>query len=172
MSIHPDAVKLPDPDAFVEVHMRLGIALWHCQLFEYALAHFVTLIIKLPPSRAEAEVRETLEKMQSRTLGSLISELRKANSTNSVSSFEQDVNRFLEDRNWLVHSSWQQHKGDLFEPKRVLPLLRRLDEIAERALALQTHFGALVSQWVRDQGVDPATVDAEQRRILAEWGVM
>jgi hypothetical protein len=57
------------------------MALWHSQELESMLAQFITLILKLPPSRAEAETLEILQKMQHKTLGSLMIEMKKANST-------------------------------------------------------------------------------------------
>ena len=172
MAEHPISVGLPDRDAYCSVHMRLSIALWHSQAFEAVLACYVTLVLKLPPSRAEAEVRKTLFKMQSKTLGGLISELRKVNPANLVSSFEERLKQFLADRNWLVHSSWREHHGDLFGQNRALTLIRRLDGIAEQALQLQKHFGQLIDQWTRAQGTNPQLIEAEFRRILAAHGVI
>jgi hypothetical protein len=155
---------------FQDVAARIGLALWHSQAFEDTLCHFVALTLKLPASRAEAEVREVMEKTQAKTLGSLIAELRKANTTNSVSAFERRITHYLNERNWLVHSSWRQHHRDLFNSERVQPLVHRLDAIADEALALQKLFGQLVYKWTLAQGVDPGLVEAETWRIMMQGG--
>lgn len=162
-----------DPAHFVELHKLIGLALWHGQAFEDTLARFITLILKLPPSKAEAEVLEVLEKLQSKTLGSLITELKRANSTNSVAEFEQRVNGFLQERNWLVHASWREHHMDLFSPERLPALFSRLDAMAREALALQRYFGELTNAWTRQQPeYSEGKFDEEFKKILRQRGVI
>jgi hypothetical protein len=162
----------PDPSAYIELHSRIGIALWKIQAFEDALCHFITLVLKLPPSRAEKEVRAVLAKMQSKTLGNLIAELRMAKTSTAVAEFERRVNQFVDERNWLVHDSFRENGTDLFQPLKLPPLFARLNAISNEALALQTRFGESVVQWTKAQGIDQSTIDAETKKRLAAVGAI
>jgi hypothetical protein len=159
--------------AFVELHKRVGMALWQSQAFEDTLCRFIVLILKLPASRAEAEVLEILEKMQGKTLGALIAELRKGNSTNSVSEFERRINAFLHERNWLVHASWREHHTDLFNPERLPPLLARLEAIAEDATSLQRYFCNLTTAWVVHQpGITIEKIEGATQQFFKDCGLL
>jgi hypothetical protein len=158
---------------FVELHKRIGLALWHSQAFEDSLSRFITLILKLPPSRAEDEVNAVLEKMFSKTLGQLVTELKKANTTNSVSEFERRMNKFLDERNWLVHHSWRQHHTDLYIPEKLPPLYQRLANLADEALKLQKIFGDLAHAWtLRQPGITPEKFEVQNRKVLKDRGVI
>ena len=161
-----------NPQDFLDLHAAIGMALWHGNGFEFSLTHFITRALKLPPSRAEQEVRHVLEEMQGKTLGQLIAELRKANSTNSVTSFEARVNRFLEERNWLVHHSWRDHRTVLFTPESLPPLLNRLDALADEGQALQEVFQELLHALTLSQGITQESVDAKKTRLLRSQGVI
>src|SRR5438093_4229853 len=87
--------------AFASVH--LGGAVWSIQVFENTLAKFITLAFKLDPAMAQAEAVAILDKMTGKTLGGIITELKKCGSVNSA--FEARLEKFREDRNWLIHNS-------------------------------------------------------------------
>ena len=165
-------LPLPDPYAFTSVHYHIGLALWHIQAFEEVLCYFITLILKLPPSRGEQETKEVLEKLQSRTLGQLITELRKKNSTNSVSAFEKRMDHFLNERNWLVHKSWSQHHGDVFNVDRLPPLLVRLEALTQEAEELRQYFGQLTTTWTIQDGHTREEIDKKTMEILKQRGIV
>jgi len=164
--------KSIDPANFVELHKLLGLALWHIQAFEDTLAKFIALILKMPESRAESEAMAVLRSLESQTLGGLIRELRKGNSTNSVTEFERRIDAFLSERNWLVHRSWREHHTDLFNPQRLAPLFQRLTSLADEAYSLQDYFRLLVRGWVLAQGFTPEKLEAAHRDELKARGVI
>lgn len=160
---------IPDPEAFIQVHYRIGLALWRIQAFEDVLAFYIAIILKMPPSRAEGAARRVLENLQKMTLGSLLAELRKGNSTNYVTTFETRLKSFLDERNWLVHHSWREHHGDLFAPLRLPPLLARLSNIEREASYLLKFFSELATRWTLTQGISQeqlhnATLDELNKR--------
>ena len=158
---------------FEELHKLIGMALWHSQAFEDTLCRFIALILKLPPSRAETEMMEVLESLETKTLGALIAELRKANSSNSVSEFEQRMNRYLTDRNWLVHKSWREHHTDLFNPSALPALFSRLRSIAEESRLLQRYFVELTTAWTLQQpGITMELIRQAQKEQLRQRGVI
>ncbi|MBL7134264.1 MAG: hypothetical protein ISS78_09210 [Phycisphaerae bacterium] len=161
-----------NPKAFIDLHSRLGLALWHIQACEDGLVHFIAIVLQMPPSRAREEAMKIIDRLQSRTLGGLIREMQKSKSTNSVSEFEFRVNRFLGERNWLVHQSWREHHADLFNPERLPPLYGRLDRLAQEASDLQHYFSKITSAWTRERGVSKSRIEKEKLRILREKGVV
>jgi hypothetical protein len=161
-----------NPQHFDQLHRLIGLALWHTEAFEDCLARFIALILKMPASRVEAEAMAVLEALESRTIGQLIVELRKANSTNSVTEFERRINHFLAERNWLVHQSWRQHHTDLYQPQKLPPLFARLTNIADEATVLQRHFADLSRTWTLQQGHTEAEMKAETKKVLRARGVI
>jgi len=145
-------LKPLDPRVLIDVHYRIGLAMWHSQAFEDSLCFFIALALKLPPSRAESELRAIPEDLQSLTLGRLLAELRKPKSSTAVDSFEHRLNKFLSERNWLVHHSWREHHADLFNPSRLPPLVSRLEKLAQEGSDLQNVFGRILHDWMLARG--------------------
>lgn len=160
-----------DPAHFVELHKRLGLALWHLQAFEDCLCKYIVIILKLPPSRAEDEMIAILRKLESKTFGQLMTELKKANTTSSVSELERRLDRLLIERNWLVHKSWAQHHTDLHQPDRLPPLYDRLNALSEEASAFQGFFTDLTTRWVVAEGIaTPEQINEATQATLRERG--
>ena len=170
--IRPENMPLPNPQAFQDIHFGVGLALWHIQAFENTLSYFIAIILKMPPSRAEEEAIRILEKLQSLTLGGLITELRKANSSKSVSEFERRMNLFLDERNWLVHRSWLQHHGDVYHVERVPALMQRLEALAKEASELQRYFGQLTTTWTVQDGHAAEEIDRKTLEVLKQRGII
>jgi hypothetical protein len=166
-------MKPIDIGLFVELHKKIGLALWAEQSFEFVLCHFIALALKLPPSRAEAEMLEVLEKLQKQTLGALMKELSKANSSSSITEFDKRMEAYLEDRNWLVHRSWREHHTDLFTPEKLAPLFARLETISRESESLRNYFANLVQRWTLNQeGVTEDRLNADALRRLKRDGVV
>jgi hypothetical protein len=160
-----------DPVQFRDLHFKIGYALWQTQSFERTLIYYITLVLKMPPSRAEQDANAIMEKLASKTLGGLIAELRKGNTSNAVSEFERRVNKFLDERNWLVHKSWEQHKHDLFHPEKLPALHGRLDALAAEAGELNGFFGLLVVQWGKGQGITQEQFEERIKHYNVEHGL-
>jgi hypothetical protein len=168
----PD-MKPIDIGLFIELHKRIGVALWAGQSVEFVLVHFIAVALKLPPSRAESEMMEILEKLQKQTLGTLIKELSKANSSTAITNFDRRMEAYLEDRNWLVHRSWREHNTDLFTPEKLPPLFERLERIASESESLRDYFADLVHRWTLQQpGITEEALKAEADRRLKKDGVI
>jgi hypothetical protein len=166
-------MKPIDVGMFTELHKRIGLALWAEQSLEHTICHFIALILKLPSSRDEAEMVDTLGRLQRQTLGPLIKELRKGNTSNSITEFDRRMNAYLEDRNWLVHRSWLEHHADLFSPEKLPPLLDRLERIAQESQSLREYFAEPVERWTLQQpGVTKDALEADVARRLRASGVL
>lgn len=136
------------------------------------MAHYITLVLKYDPTQSAKDARATLEKMQSKTLGALVAELKKGNTSNSVSEFEKRVTSFVDERNWLAHDSWRENSSILFEPAKMPPVLERLKRIAKEAQLLNRLFGELVVTWTLSQGISAQELQAETVRRLKAQGML
>lgn len=155
-------------DPFTDLHYRIGLAVWRIQAFEFVLVRCIALVLKMPESRAADEIAAVVEKLEKRTLGALFEELKKAKSSTAVSSFEQRVDRFLDERNWLVHRSWRENHVGL-HPQKHAALMERIDAITHEASALQRYFGEIAEGWMREQGYTTEEIDAATVEKLREW---
>lgn len=169
--LHSGELKI-DVEPLKSAWTAVGRALWHAQGLEHALVHFIGMTLKLPPSRDAAEIQEVMDALSAKTLGALIAELRKGNSTSSVSQFEQRVNHLLRERNWLAHASWSDSGEDVADPVRLVALLRRLDDLATESLDLHRFFGQLVVGWTQSQGATLAEIEQGTRDILQCKGLV
>lgn len=65
-------MKLPiTPEAVALLNSRIGQALWQTQGFEDSLAHYLTMILKLPPKVAIQEAEQILDNVRKGTLANL-----------------------------------------------------------------------------------------------------
>jgi hypothetical protein len=112
-------IKIPANVDEVTLYCFVGEALWKIQIVEQALSHSIT--IKMNPDATKERADESLEQYRSHTLGKAI----KIVITNKLysPSLLEELNAFLERRNWLVHKvmpesqhglNWKDKKEDLF----------------------------------------------------------
>ncbi len=171
MSSDSQSIGIPDVEIFTNVHVALGTAMWQSQSLEDTLCAFIAIVLRIKPTDAEKEIRLLLDTLHSKTLGNLIAELRKFRSGTAVSTFEARLNRFLAERNWLVHSSWREHHSDLYHLDRSERLILRLRAIDEEATALRRIFGELVLDWMISSGFTHEEIEAEAKARLKGLGV-
>lgn len=114
-----NGVKIPANVDEVTLYCFVGEALWKIQIVEQALSHSITLKINSAETKERAD--EFLEQQQRYTLGKAI----KIATTKKLysSSLQEELNAFLDQRNWLVHNAmpesqhglnWEDKKEDLF----------------------------------------------------------
>lgn len=117
----------------------------------------------MPKAQAEA----VLAKHRSHTLG--IS-LRIAREGQVLSPSLQDrLEKFKEERDWLVHRSLQESGDDLYIDERRSLILKRLAGFSEEAVILQRLIYAEVEQFVVAQGVSREWIEnyaAHLERVL------
>jgi len=105
---------------------------------------------------------------QKRTLGKLVSELKK----NGI--FEEDIETRLtslvDERNWLVHRAKRENRGLLNDMARLDRVVERIDRLAAEATALNTLLGEKFYNAALKAGVAQESIDQEVTTLLAEWG--
>lgn len=92
--------RIPANESEITLYCHLGEALIKTQIVEQALSYSIT--IKMNPEEIKEKADEFLKKYQRHTLGSAIKIALEKKLFNSV--IQDDLNSFLEQRNWLVHS--------------------------------------------------------------------
>ena len=86
------------------IYFFLGSCTWQFQLFEDTLCKFIVLALKLDATTARDEALQILDKNKKSTLGQLIRELGKRSDV--PADLDTQMDRFLQDRNWIIHHSY------------------------------------------------------------------
>lgn len=155
-----------------ELHLLyalIGKAIWHLQHVEDALSTCITVKrdIKIRGAKPAAEAESILARHRSNTLGTSLRMAREA----SVLSrpLQERLEKFKEERDWLVHRSLHQNGEDLYEDERRYPLLDRIEAFSGEALMLQRLVAAELEEFVVSQGVNRQWIEsyvAQQRKKL------
>ena len=139
--------QIPDDaltDRFRLAWKETGRALWFIQQTEETLVLYLSLILH-PKGKREACLA-MLEKHFKKTLGALLSELRK--SVEVPADFDSRLSKFNDERNWLAHRIGRENYADLYDRKKFEALFRRLDDLKEEAKAITDMFSRLCDKWL------------------------
>lgn len=93
--------KIPANQDEITLYCFVGEALWKIQIVEQALSHSVTL--KMNSAETKERADEFLKQQQTYTLGRAI-KVAMREKLYSL-SLQEELNTFLEQRNWLVHKA-------------------------------------------------------------------
>ena len=97
--MNENKIRIPANTNEITLYCFLGEALLKIQMLEQALSHSITL--KMNPDETKEKADKILKEHQRYTLGSAIKTALEKKLFNSV--IQDDLNSFLEQRNWLVH---------------------------------------------------------------------
>jgi hypothetical protein len=157
-----------DPTQLHKVHESIGFALWHIQAFENTLVHYLIMVFKLSPGVASSEAYAIFDQTSKKTLGQLLSELRKYNDI--TPDLDQRLKRFLDERNWLVHRSRYENHTDLYTPVKLEFLFQRLESLTEEALNLNKTFCKLLELYLIDNDiVNKEQIEKKAQEVLNNW---
>ena len=94
------------------LYCSLGRGVWHLQYVEDALSTLITIKheVKTPGRIPEVEARALLQRHRRNTLGTSLKIVQAENLL--PLQLQEDLGRFKEERDWLVHRSQNSH-GDL-----------------------------------------------------------
>lgn len=156
-----------DPIGFYETQSRLGYALWHTQAFESTLVAYYCLLFELTPTAAGTEASSVLESGG----GRLLHELRQqaAGSHGFSHQLGERLERFLRERNWLVHRSrydLESGPGSL-EGRRALSM--RLESLADEAQYLNEKLAGLLENQLVKRGLSPSEIRTQAREAIDRW---
>ena len=97
--MNENIIKIPANNQEINFYTSLGEALIKTQVVEQALSHSITL--KMNPEETKERADEFLRRQQRHTLGQAI-KIANENELYNL-SLKEELNDFLELRNWLVH---------------------------------------------------------------------
>lgn len=150
-----------------ELQSELGRAVWQTQALEDTLAHLIAIALDLPAGASLDEAEQVLKNVRKQMLGRLLRRVREV--IHFDDSFEPFINRFLDERNWLIHRSWRMSHGILLKPNEYRTLRIRVRRVGDEALELNRLFAGLIESWARERGVDEQRVKDLEEEFLNVW---
>jgi len=126
-------IKIPANQDEITLYCFLGEALMKTQMVEQALSHSITL--KMNPDETKERADEFLKQHQKYTLGRAINIAIKENLYSS--SIQDELNLFLEQRNWLVHNVIPGNEEDFNAGNIKEELFDKIKAISDKAESIQ-----------------------------------
>lgn len=128
-----NVIKMPANQDEITLYYFVGEALWKIQIVEQALSHSITL--KMNPAETKERADDFLKEHQSYTLGRAINIAIKEKLYSL--SLQDELNAFLEQRNWLVHKSMPESQNDLNTENKKEELFHKIKSISNKAESIQ-----------------------------------
>ncbi len=151
------------------LYQTIGHALWQVQALEATTADYV--VVRLRDSQGVGLDRgaELTQDVARLTLGKLTRELITSNVVEA--DLGARLLAVLEERNWLTHRLWREHRNVLASDETLRSLISRLELLADRALGLNKEVGRRVEDHVVATGVDRGWIEREASRLAHSWGL-
>lgn len=121
--------RIPANSTEITLYCHLGEALLKTQALEQALSYSITL--KMNPEETKEQADEFLKKQQRYTLGMAIKIALEKNIFSST--IQDELNSFLEQRNWMVHSVLIGNEKDFNAGNIKETLFQKIKSISDKA---------------------------------------
>lgn len=164
--------ELISPSELDEFFKLIGRGLWYLQNVEDVLSSYLTLKAKFrtPAVVSNKEIKRTLKKYRSKTLGDAIEYAREKN------LFEEDLlsqlDAFNKERNWLIHRSIRKNRDDLYNRKKREATFKRIENFGQQAINLHSLIAHELEAFVISCGVSKVDIENETQRIAKEKGLI
>lgn len=126
-------IKIPANDTEINLYCYMGEALLKSQIAEQALSHSITL--KMNPAETKERAECFLKQNQRYTFGQAIKIAIKEKLYNS--SLQDELNDFLQQRNWLVHNVICGNEEDLNAGNIKEELFHKIKSVSDKAERIQ-----------------------------------
>jgi len=150
------------------LYASIGESIWHIQNLEDALHTCITIKrdIKKRGAMHSEQAEAILLKHRKNTLGNSLRISREA----QVLSVELQnrLDKFKDERDWLVHRSVYQHREDLYEDKKRYTLMARIKMLSGEARALQKLVARELEDFVVAQGVSREWIENQAKQAISE----
>jgi hypothetical protein len=162
------SLNKPVPQEVLSLFYVVGEAVCAVQHMEDALSHSITLKkdAKFPFRIPKAEADRALERYRSLTLGRAV-EIVKRERLYSTQLL-QELQEFLNERNWLVHKSIAHGRDDWNLDRPGVDLFRRIKGISIQAQRIQLAIEEEMVNFSEANGVDMTQVRAEIKKQSLE----
>lgn len=148
-----------------EMFGRLGYALWLVQMLEDGVAAYLVVVHQLEPNAALEQAEAAMTAASTRTLGQLLKKIRGHETPTDVA---ERLEKFVDDRNWLVHHIYREYYGTIRDPEVSATINARLDTIGREALELTKLFTEELRAYVISTGKSAEMLDSLERQIHDE----
>lgn len=156
-----------DPQRLGTTLQQIGSAIVQSQTVEDALGTYLALIHDLSEEAGRVEAESVLSAYASKTLGALLVAAKKKE------AFPDDLvarlERFKNDRNWLVHRSRSAQRRALASDDDLALFCTKVDSITDSAHALYTEIVDQIIQQQVQSGRAKDEIEANAKRIFADW---
>ncbi len=125
--------RIPANQDEITLYCFIGEALLKTQMVEQALSHSIT--IKMNPAETKERADKFLKQNQSYTLGQAIKIGIKQELYNL--SLQDELNSFLQQRNWLVHKVICGNEEDLNTGNLKEELFQKIKSVSDKAESIQ-----------------------------------
>ena len=155
-----------------EFFRLIGRGLWYLQNVEDVLSSYLTLKAKFktPAVVSNNEIKKTLKKYRSKTLGDAIEYAKGKN------LFSEDLliqlETFNKERNWLIHRSIRKNRDDLYNLKKREVTFKRIEGFGQQAINLHRLIAHELEDFVISCGVSKEDIENETLRIAKEKGLI
>lgn len=160
------------PDELHEIFAAIGSAVWHLQFLEDVLVTYLTMRLRLTSRASKERGYQILAKERQRTLGSLLTEARKAGLVHG--DVAEGFKALLDERNWLIHRSMNDVNDHLYSSAGRDAFLFRVRELADQAIILKKALVDDTIEFCKQNGVDVCRAEAEavaRHRVLRTGSV-
>src|SRR5437899_5521685 len=113
------------PDQLAEVALEVGFALWQIQILEATVGVYLVLVHEASPATSRIEVEAMFAKADKSTLGNLLRRIQSAKK--GPQQLIEQLDRFVEKRNWLVHRSRHESHRDVYSDSKRSALVQRIE---------------------------------------------
>lgn len=138
----------------ITLYCFLGEALLKIQILEQALGYSIT--IKMNPDETKEQADEFLKKQQRYTLGTAIKIAIEKKLFNTT--IQDDLNSFLEQRNWLVHSVLIENEEDFNAGNIKEELFQKIKSISDKAESIQRWIEYDLIEFCSSKGQDMSII--------------
>jgi hypothetical protein len=154
-------------EEFSDFASFVGHAVWQIQVLEETAAVHLVMVHKVDAKTARRDVESMFAKASKQTLGQLFGAIRDAGK--GPQDLLARLERFVHERNWLIHRSRHENRKDLSSDARRPHLIARVNAVADEALALLTAFQDLMDTHLIARGMDRARMQERADEIYRQW---
>lgn len=158
-------IRIPANTSEITLYCFLGEALLKIQMLEQALSYSIT--IKMNPDETRENADESLKKQQRYTLGQAIKIALEKKLFNTA--IQDELNSFLEQRNWLVHSVLIGNEEDFNAGNIKEALFQKIKSISDKAESIQRVIEYDMIEFCSSKGKDMTEI--KELLLLQEKGI-
>ena len=148
-------IKPPANEREKALFTLVGEAVCKIQLLEDAVNHIIA--IKNPRAIKRGDANRILEKQRrNNTFGDAMKIIEKKKFLKE--DLQNDLAKFKNERNWLIHKSMPYHIDELYVEEGCLNLFNRIKNISDTAVDLQYAVEAEMMEWCIEKGMDITNV--------------